>query len=124
MSNRTVLTLDVDWAPDFIINFVSTILIQNKIRATWFITHNSPSIEKLRAYPDLFELGIHPNFLRGSTHGTTEVDVLMHCMKLVPGATSLRTHGLFQSTGLLAQVVELTSINTDCSLFLPHAKGL
>jgi hypothetical protein len=39
-----------------------------------------------------------------------------------PNATSMRTHGLVQSTGILASVLEMTSIRVDVSLFLPHLK--
>jgi hypothetical protein len=118
------LTLDLDWAPDFTINFVAERLIMRQVRATWFVTHLSPAIERLRRYPDLFELGIHPNFLPGSTHGDTPEAVLRHCMALVPEATSMRTHALFQSSPLLEQILIQTAITTDVSLFLPYTPSL
>jgi hypothetical protein len=43
---------------------------------------------------------------------------------MVPGARSMRTHGLYQSTPLLEQVLNRTDITADVSLFLPHARGL
>src|SRR5207249_3938371 len=119
-----VLTLDTDWAPDFVIEFAAERLIERRVRATWFVTHCSPAIEALREYRDLFELGIHPNFLPGSTHGDCPDAVLQHCMELVPEAVSMRTHALVQSTPLLEQVMEGTPITTDVSLFLPHALSL
>jgi hypothetical protein len=122
--NDIVLTLDVDWAPDFVIDFVAVRLIEYKVRATWFVTHRSEAIERLRQHPDLFELGIHPNFLSCSTHGSTPEEILQHCMTLVPEATSMRTHGLYQSTLLLAQIMIQTPITTDVSLFLPHTPFL
>ena len=114
-----VLTIDIDWAPDFTIDFVAEQLISRQIRATWFVTHVSPAIARLKQYPDLFELGIHPNFLSGSTHGNTPDAVLHHCMTLVPEASSVRTHMLFQSTLLLRQILAQSTITTDVSLFLP-----
>src|SRR5437870_1859007 len=122
--NDIVLTFDVDWAPDFAIDFVAEQLVQHQIRATWFVTHDSPAIERLRRHPELFELGIHPNFLPGSTHGATTHEVLRHCMTMVPEAVSLRTHCLFQSTPLLCDVLTLTPIRVDASLYLPHARAL
>jgi hypothetical protein len=119
-----VLTFDVDWAPDFAIDFVAEQLLDRRLKATWFITHQSPALERLREHPELFELGIHPNFLPGSTHGPTPGEVLRYCMKLVPEATSLRTHGLYQSTPLLDEVLSNTPITRDVSLFLPHASLL
>ena len=123
-SEDLALTLDVDWAPDFMIDFVAEILIEHRVRATWFITHESPSLARLRMHPDLFELGIHPNFFPGSTHGESPGAVLQHCMALVPQAVSVRTHGLLQSTALLAQIMDQTPVMIDASLFLPHAPEL
>lgn len=123
MSNA-VLTFDIDWAPDFTINFVTDRLIAQQVRSTWFVTHMSPAIERLRRYPDLFELGIHPNFLPASTHGDTPEMVLRHCMKIVPEAISVRTHQLVQSTPLLEQILTHTPIKADASLFLPYTPHL
>lgn len=119
-----VITLDIDWAPDFAIDYVAEILAKAGVRATWFVTHPSMAIERLRERGDLFELGIHPNFLSNSTQGRDESAVLRYCMKLVPKARSMRTHGLFQTSNLLERIVNESPIETDVSLFLPHAKNL
>lgn len=114
------ITIDIDWAPDVVIDYVAAILLKHQTRATWFVTHASPAVERLRLYPELFELGIHPNFLPSSTHGATPSDVLRHCMSLVPDALCMRTHALVQSTPLLALVLEQTPIRVDASLYLPY----
>ncbi len=119
-----LLTLDTDWAPDFAIDFVAEILKAAKVSATWFVTHQSPAIERLRNQPDLFELGIHPNFLAGSSHGRDTEEILRHCLEIVPTATSMRTHALVQSTPLLGQIITSTSITTDLSLFLPYMPNI
>ena len=119
-----MVTLDIDWAPDFAIDFVAEKLAERQVCATWFVTHVSPAIERLRQYPKLFELGIHPNFLPGSTHGDTVEEVLNCCIAMVPEASSVRTHSLVQSSPLLAQIMIQTSIKTDVSLFLPHTPCL
>jgi hypothetical protein len=46
------LTFDVDWVPDYAINFVIDQLIKNNIHSIWFITHSSPAIERLKEYPN------------------------------------------------------------------------
>lgn len=122
--DQFLITIDTDWAPDFTIDQAARVLIDHGVRATWFITHSSPAIERLRQHPELFELGIHPNFLPGSSHGQTVDAVLRHCFELVPDATSLRTHALVQSTPLLNQIVMETAVTTDVSLFLSHAPSL
>jgi hypothetical protein len=124
MIRDCVLTLDLDWAPDAVVDDVAALLLERGIPATWFITHASPSVERLRDHPELFELGIHPNFLAGSTHGATPEEILDHCMRLVPEARSMRTHSLVQSTPLLAEAMARTPIVVDVSLFLPRARGL
>lgn len=119
----TALTLDVDWAPDFVIDAVATRLIERGVRATWFVTHSSGAIDRLHARPDLFELGIHPNFLPGSSHGATPETVIEACLALVPGARTVRTHALVQSTLLLDMMVR-RGIQLDVSLYLPRTPDL
>ena len=118
------LTFDTDWAPDFAIDWVANLLERESVPATWFITHSSPAIARLHTRPDLFELGIHPNLLPNSTHGSNPSQVFAHCLALVPQATSMRTHGLYQTSNLLFQTLRETPITTDVSLFLGHNAGL
>ena len=60
------------------------ILIKNKIKSTWFITHNSSVFEKMKKLPELFELGIHPNFYPKSDHGDNEENILLNVTKFCP----------------------------------------
>jgi len=121
---RAALTLDVDWAPDFMIDAAAAALLEREVRATWFVTHASPAIERLRERPDLFELGMHPNFLAGSSHGATPAEVVSHCSRLVPEARAVRTHCLMQSTPLHDELLRRSAVEVDVSLFLPHAHGV
>ena len=117
------VTLDIDWAPDFVIDEVAERLVETNCQATWFVTHDSPAVRRLRDHT-LFELGIHPNFHSHSTHGDSPKQVLEHCMKLVPEAIAMRTHGLMQSAHLLAEVLEHTPVQLDLSLFIPDLAPL
>jgi hypothetical protein len=121
--NFFAFTVDVDWAPDYMIDYMSDAFIQAGVKCTWFVTHSSPAIDRLRNHP-LFELGIHPNFLPGSTHGNTEDAVMKHCLELVPGAKSVRTHALVQNSRLLWNMRRKYNLQTDCSLFLPFTPHL
>lgn len=122
--NDYILTLDIDWAPDFVIDQVAQILIENKVKVTWFVTHQSEAIERLRENNELFELGIHPNMLYGSMHGETEDEVLTFIKNIVPDATSMRTHGLYQSSNWLVKAAKDYGVLIDVSLFLPRAANL
>jgi hypothetical protein len=119
-----ILTFDIDWAPDFAIDGLAETLIERRVKSTWFVTHHSPAVDRLRRRPDLFELGLHPNFLPLSTHGATPEEIISHCSQLVPDALSLRTHCLVQSTPLLRTIARTTRIQADVSLFLPGMSGL
>jgi hypothetical protein len=124
VSPQPVITLDIDWAPDYAIDFAASLLIDAQVRATWFVTHDSAAVDRLRQHPHLFELGIHPNFLPGTTHGETESEILTHCIGLVPQASVVRTHGLVQTSNLLEKIIDETPVSVDVSLFLPHAAAL
>jgi hypothetical protein len=118
------LTFDVDWAPDWCVELCAELCAQAGVPATFFITHASPALEALRQRP-LVELGVHPNFLPGSAHGNTARTVLDHCLALVPEASAMRTHGLFQSSALMALVSDqYPAIETDVSLLLPFHRNL
>ena len=119
MEQQVLITLDIDWAPDFMINFVKDILIENNVKATWFITHNSNYVKELEKI-DFFELGIHPNFLNDSTQGNTIEEILSNLKKIVPSAKSVRTHGLFQSSRMLENF-QKHGLENDISLFIPNS---
>ncbi|SVD69909.1 uncharacterized protein METZ01_LOCUS422763, partial [marine metagenome] len=53
MKDNFVITIDIDWAPGWMIDFVTAILIENGVKATWFVTHASPAIESIRERPDI-----------------------------------------------------------------------
>jgi hypothetical protein len=118
---KAAITFDTDWAPDCAVDFAANLLAERGVKSTWFVTHLSPAIERLRSRPDLFELGIHPNFRPGSSHGKEPEQVLKTCMELVPNAVSVRTHGLLQSGDLFDFVMSLTPVTFDVSLFHPRA---
>ena len=118
------ITLDIDWAPDFAIDSTAALLAEAGVKATWFVTHASPAVDRLRTRPDLFELGIHPNFLPGTTHGGSPEAILAHCLEIVPDATSIRTHGLAWSSLLLERVLDRPQLSVDVSIFMPLAPAL
>lgn len=116
---RFIVTLDTDWAPDYALITARDLLVQYGVKATWFITHWSPAIESLKQYPELFELGLHPNFLAQSSHGSTPEEVWKYIKNIVPEAVSIRTHGLYQTTQYYIQAIE-NNLRFDLSTFLPH----
>ena len=118
---QPILTFDVDWAPDYVIDYVAEKLIKLKIKSTWFITHNSSSIQKLSNNP-LFEIGLHPNFHINSTQGKGIENILKNLKKICGNAKSIRTHGLLQSSEIFLKFNKY-GIQNDVSILFsnqPH----
>lgn len=115
-----IVTLDIDWAPDWIVEDVAERLIRAGVRATFFATHDSPLLRELRTEP-LFEFGLHPNLLPASSHGATPDEIFATLRGWYPDATACRTHSLVISEPLLARMASDYGIRVDCSVHLPRA---
>ena len=124
MKDSIFLTFDIDWASDGVIRRVAEQLVEAKIKSTWFVTHDSPILDFFRSRKDLFSLGIHPNFLEGTSHGNSEEEILINLMNLVPEAKVMRTHGVYQYGNLLSKIVKLSPISIDSSIFLPEMSNI
>jgi len=113
------LTFDIDWASDEVLDHTVNLLSHQNIAATFFITHETPVIEKIRNNP-LFELGIHPNFnpfLEGKTQKTPR-QIIQDLKELVPEAISIRSHSLFQSSRIFNLFAEY-GFKYDLNMFVP-----
>lgn len=122
--HRVFITVDVDWAPDWALRRLLQDLVSSGTRSTWFVTHQTPVLEDLRRHSDLVDLGIHPNFQAGSSHGESPSAILAECMRIVPEARTMRTHCLVQSTPILQTVVDETPIRLDTSVYLRDARSV
>jgi hypothetical protein len=123
-NNEFVITLDIDWAPDFVIKDLIDLLLSHNSKSTWFVTHDTIHLHSLRKHSDFFELGIHPNFLPMSTHGDTAEEVIEFMMNLVPEAVSSRSHSVFQSGSILELLANHSPIENDATIFLPEMEGI
>ncbi len=94
------LTFDQDWAPAWATESLHDALAAAGQRGTLFVTQGCPSLGTLRA-AGCMELGWHPNFLPGSSHGATVAEVLDTMQGLVPEAVGARAHGLMRGTSIL-----------------------
>jgi hypothetical protein len=94
------LSFDQDWAPPWATLAILERLEGAGLPGTFFVTHDCPCLERLRASP-LAELGWHPNFLPGSSHGGSFEEVLCTMERMVPGARGARAHALMRGTPLL-----------------------
>ena len=94
------LSFDQDWAPAWATRALTDRLRAAGLQGTLFVTHSCPSLASIRAAGHV-ELGWHPNFLPGSSHGATVDQVLDTMANLVPDAVGARAHTLMRGTPLL-----------------------
>jgi hypothetical protein len=94
-----VLTADQDWAPDWALNSMLDIVATHDVPLHLFITNQSNALHD-GPLPNM-TLGIHPNFLPGSTHGTSTDEIIDFCLAIVPDANTFRCHALTESSKIL-----------------------
>lgn len=124
--NKSFLTIDVDWAHDEVLADAIDLLDQFEVHVTWFITHDTPLLKRLRANSN-YELGIHPNFnwlLAGDCrNGSNVAEVINRMMQIVPEARSVRSHSMTQSTGLLQAFAD-AGLTHDANHFIPASSDI
>lgn len=125
------ITADLDWASETCIALLLDALEKRRIVPTVFVTHTSPEVAK-RASRGMIHVGVHPNFLPGSTHGVTARDVVTHVMALHPRALASRSHCYYETSGT-AELLAEAGVLYDSNLLLYlqpdirplwHASGL
>jgi hypothetical protein len=123
---KTYLTFDVDWASDDVMEYTIDILEEYNAKATFFITHETKVLERLRKNKN-FELGIHPNFnflLNGSPEkGLNYNQVIENILKIVPEAVSVRSHSMTQNSNILDTFKKL-GLTHDCNHFISNTSEI
>lgn len=119
---KIFLTVDIDWASDDVLIYAVDLLERHNISATFFVTHNTPVLARLRSNPK-FELGIHPNFnflLNGDfRNGRCAEEVVDRLLNIVPEAKSVRSHSMTQSSILLDLFFE-KGLTHESNHFIPE----
>ncbi|MDC3260121.1 hypothetical protein OAU66_01030 [bacterium] len=102
--NKRVLSFDVDWAIDEVIEDVISMINKTEVKCTFFVTHYTPILEKMRSSPNI-ELGIHPNFnplIDKEVSSLTAKQTITKLMEIVPEAKVLRSHSMTHSARWLS----------------------
>jgi hypothetical protein len=116
------ITVDIDWAPEEVIEDTISFFKESNIKCTFFCTHKSHILE--RADKNLFELSIHPNFnflLEGKV-GTAE-KIIDDLLNIFPESIGIRSHSLMQSSVLL-NLFAKKGMKYECNQFLPYARNV
>ncbi len=90
-------TSDLDWASEDVIADYFAKLPLDLLKLTTFVTHDSQIIRE-NFEKGRISRGIHPNFLPGSSHGSTFREVIETCVSFAPEATCTRSHRAFDVT--------------------------
>jgi|APTNR8051073442_1049403.scaffolds.fasta_scaffold04964_6 hypothetical protein len=60
-SGARYLSIDIDWAHDYMLADTIDLVEECRVPVTWFVTHDTPLLARLQGNP-YFELGIHSVF--------------------------------------------------------------
>ena len=85
------LTVDIDWAPEYMIENIVKIFKQYNVSATVFATHKSDFLFNLQKNSH-YELGIHPNLSANSTQGDTLTDIIDNLKSFYNNMSGCRFH--------------------------------
>lgn len=99
------VTCDVDWASEDAIRIQQGIFDEHDVRATYFVTHESPILRELFQAKRI-DLGIHPNFLPNSSHGETFEEVLDTVLTFAPESRCSRSHRYFDAAPVTQSLVK------------------
>ena len=118
------LTIDVDFAPEYMIENIVNILDEYDINATFFATHKSSILHELELNGK-YEIGIHPNLCSNTTQGAEINEIVSILKNEYPNSVSNRFHkhnyqysdfSILKSNGFQNDVSRL---QYNCSYVLP-----
>lgn len=120
------LTFDMDWCSDEVLSYVLDLIEPFDIKATFFVTHKTPLLERMRKNKNI-ELGIHPNFnflLNGDfRYGKNMQEVFNYYKEIVPLAKSVRSHSMTQNSYML-NIFHKEGIEYDCNTYIPYSSQI
>jgi peptidoglycan/xylan/chitin deacetylase (PgdA/CDA1 family) len=118
------LTFDTDFAPDYMIEHVLSLLQQYDVRATFFTTHRSQALINLLD-DERYELATHPNLSPNTTQGHGLADIISRLKSFYPNITGNRFHVLGYSYRDLVTLgqsgfsYDVSTLRFNCPYLLP-----
>ncbi len=117
-----VFSSDVDWASEACIKDAYQFAQERDVKPCFFVTHESKVLRKLDD-ANAVELGLHPNFLPGSTHGADHDEVIETLKRIAPGACGFRSHCFVDSTPITRRF-KTEGLTWDSNLCLHLQDGI
>jgi hypothetical protein len=96
---KKIVSFDIDWAVDKAIEECLALVTSSGIKATFFVTHSSPVVNKLKNEKGI-ELGIHPNFdglINKDPDSKNSDEIIKELKSFIPSAQVIRSHGMTHS---------------------------
>ena len=90
-------TADVDWASEESLEECHRLFESFGVKVTYFMTHPSKVLQSLHD-KSAVNVGIHPNFLKGSSHGEDFESVIEYCTTQLPKTECFRSHRYYDVT--------------------------
>jgi ubiquinone/menaquinone biosynthesis C-methylase UbiE len=97
------ITSDTDWASDYAITDLVHSLAAFSVKPTVFATHKTDVLDQL-VNDERIDIGLHPNFLPGSSHGSTTPEVIEYVCSMYPQARTYRSHSFFSNSHISAEM--------------------
>jgi hypothetical protein len=119
---QTVITIDIDWAPDRVLAHTLELFSRAGVPCTLFATHATPLLQGLDS--GQFETGIHPNFnslLDGDNH--TPEQIINPLREAFPAAKGIRSHSSLVSNVLVGLFGNM-GFEYESNVCLPYSKKL
>jgi hypothetical protein len=118
------LTFDMDWACDEVINHTIDILEKSGARATFFMTNDTPVLERIRSNK-LIEAGIHPNFNKALSCAERKpfTQIIDEILRVVPEALSERAHALTHNS-LISFELKKRGILYESNMYIPLSANM
>ncbi len=94
-----VMTSDQDWAPSWAMEHFTRLVAARGVPLHLFRTNPCPVADGLAGRGAITQ-GWHPNFLPGSSQGSTPSEVVTYCQTHFPKARTVRSHAFREDTFL------------------------
>lgn len=117
--NKLFITFDIDWAADFILEYLLVKLEESNVKATFFVTHNTEVFQRLKS--SQYEIALHPNY-RGKDAISLD-SVIADLKEIYPDAVGVRSHGLYFGSDYLQSWLK-NGIKYDSNIFLPYESNV
>lgn len=112
------LSFDVDWAHEEVLADTLSLLGEFGATATFFATHDSPTLRGLDR--GRYEIGIHPNFnpLLAGAGGSDYRRTLDAMLDMYPEAQGLRSHSVTTNGAILVHAAE-RGLRYESNVYIP-----